>query len=170
MNKFFFYGTLRSIPILETVIGHKSDYLELIPSFAPRSELRLVINESFPVIVFNDNYAGVRGTLVKGLNGDDINRILFFEDVEFTPQQLDLEVNGEIEQSSYFSQKGVRPSDKSWLFDEWRQKDERLSIVTTELWMELYGKYSAEEANLYWNEVKQEALKKFQSQERAYLA
>ena len=78
MNKFFFYGTLRSIPILETVIGHKSDYLEFIPSFAPRSELRLVVNESFPVIVFNDSYEGVHGTLVKGLNGEDINRILFF--------------------------------------------------------------------------------------------
>ena len=87
MNKFFFYGTLRSIPILETVIGHKSDYLEFIPAFAPRSELRLVINETFPVIVFNHNYAGVQGTLVKGLNGEDINRILFFEDVEFTPRR-----------------------------------------------------------------------------------
>lgn len=112
MNKFFFYGTLRSIPILETVIGHKSGYLEFIPAFAPRSELRLVIDETFPVIVFNDSYAGVQGTLVKGLNGEDINRILFFEDVEFTPQQLDLEVNGEIEQASYFSQQRVRPSEE----------------------------------------------------------
>ena len=164
MNKFFFYGTLRSIPILEAVIGHKSDYLEFIPAFAPRSELRLVINETFPVIVFNDSYAGVHGTLVKGLNGEDINRILFFEDVEFTPQQLDLEINGEIEQASYFSQQGVRPSDDPWSFDEWQQKDERLSVITAELWMELYGKYSAEEADRYWNDVKQAALKKYQSE------
>ncbi len=164
MNKFFFYGTLRSISILETVIGHKSDYLEFIPSFAPRSELRLVINESFPVIVFNDSYEGVHGTLVKGLNGEDINRILFFEDVEFTPQQLDIEINGKMEQASYFSQQGVRPSDDLWSFDEWQQKDERLSVVTAELWMELYGKYSAEEADCYWNDVKQAALKKYQSE------
>ena len=164
MNKFFFYGTLRSIFILETVIGHKSDYLEFIPAFAPRSELRLVINESFPVIVFNDNYAGVRGTLVKGLNGEDINRILFFEDVEFTPQQLELEVDGEIEQANYFSQQGVRPSDDPWSFDEWQHKDELLSAVTAELWMELYGKYSAEEADRYWNDVKQTALEKYQSE------
>ena len=164
MNKFFFYGTLRSISILETVIGHKSDYLDFIPAFAPRSELRLVINESFPVIVFNDSYEGVHGTLVKGLNGEDINRILFFEDVEFTPQQLDLVVDGEIEHASFFSQQGVRPSDDPWSFDEWQQKGERLSLVTAELWMELYGKYSAEEADRYWNEVKQAALKKFQSE------
>ena len=75
---------------------------------------------------------------MKGLNGEDINRILFFEDVEFTPQQLDLEINGEIEQASYFSQQGVRPSDDPWSFDEWQQKDERLSVITAELWMELY--------------------------------
>ena len=164
MNKFFFYGTLRSITILETVIGHKSDYLDFTTAFAPRSELRLVINESFPVIVFNDSYAGVQGTLVKGLNGEDINRILFFEDVEFTPQQLDLEVDGEIEQSSYFSQQGVRPSEKNWSYDEWQRKDERLSVITAELWMELYRKYSAKEAERYWTDVKLAALKKFQSE------
>ena len=124
----------------------------------------MVINESFPVIVFNDSYEGVHGTLVKGLNGEDINRILFFEDVEFTPQQLDIEIKGEIEQASYFSQQGVRPSDDPWSFDEWQQKDERLSVVTAELWMELYGKYSAEEADRYWNDVKQAALKKYQSE------
>ncbi|MDA8668406.1 gamma-glutamylcyclotransferase [Alphaproteobacteria bacterium] len=164
LNNFFFYGTLRSTPILETVIGHQSDYLEFTPAFAPRSELRLVVNESFPVIVFNDRYPGVHGTLVKGLNGEDINRILFFEDVEFTPQQISLEVNGQTEQASYFSQQGVRPSDEPWSFEEWQKKDERLSVVTAELWMELYGKYSAEEADRYWNDVKQAALKKFQSQ------
>ena len=164
LNNFFFYGTLRSTPILETVIGHQSDYLEFTPAFAPRSELRLVVNESFPVIVFDDRYAGVHGTLVKGLNGEDINRILFFEDVEFTPLQTSLEVNGQIEQASYFSQQGVRPSDEPWSFEEWQKKDERLSVVTAELWMELYGKYSAEEADRYWNDVKQAALKKFQSQ------
>ena len=63
--------------------------------------------------------------------------VFFFEDVEFTPQQLDLEINGEIEQASYFSQQGVRPSDEPWSFDEWQQKDERLSVITAELWMEL---------------------------------
>ncbi len=163
MNKYFFYGTLRSIPILETVIGHKSDYLEFISAFVPRSELRFVINESFPIIVFNDNYAGVHGTLVKGLNDEDINRILFFEDVEFTPQLLDLKVNGKIEQVAYFAQQGVRPSNETWSYNEWQQKDEHLSIVTAKLWMELYGKYSAEEANHYWNDVKHAALEKFQS-------
>jgi len=29
--------------------------------------------------------------------------------------------------------------------------------------MELYGKYSAQEADYYWNDVKKAALKKFQS-------
>ena len=164
MKNFFFYGTLRSIPILETVIGHQSNYLEFTPAFAPKSELRLVLNETFPVIVFHDSYAGVHGTLVKGLNGEDINRILFFEDVEFTPQQLNLEVKGEIEQASYFSQQNVRPSEEPWSFDEWQPKNERLSVITAKLWMELYGKYSAEEADRYWNDIKQAALKKFQSQ------
>ena len=164
MNHYFFYGTLRSLPILETVIGRSSSDLIFQDAFVPHSELRIVINESFPVIIFDPQYKGVKGTLVTGLNNEDISRILFFEDVEFTPQQISLEVNGQIEQASYFSQQGVRPSDEPWSFEEWQKKDERLSVVTAELWMELYGKYSAEEADRYWNDVKQAALKKFQSQ------
>ena len=164
MHKFFFYGSLRSLRVLKAVIGDQTDHLTFHAVFAPKSSLKKVVNENFPVITFDNQYPGVHGTLVKGLKEEDIARILFFEDVEFTPQQLNLEVKGEIEQASYFSQQNVRPSEEPWSFDEWQPKNERLSVITAELWMELYGKYSAEEADRYWNDVKQAALKKFQSQ------
>ena len=163
MDQFFFYGTLRSIPILETVIGRTSSDLIFQKALVPQCELRLVINESFPVIVFNPQYPGVEGTLVKGLNSEDISRILFFEDVEFTPQLLFAQVGDKVFKAKYFSQQGVKPSLNSWSFKEWQKKDEKLSIITTELWMELYGKYTAEEADKYWNKVKEKALIKFQS-------
>ena len=67
MNNYFFYGTLRSIAILEKVIGGKTDHLKITKAFAPKSELRLVINENFPVIIFGENYSGVEGIVVKGL-------------------------------------------------------------------------------------------------------
>ena len=163
MDQFFFYGTLRSIPILETVIGRTSSDLIFQKALVPQSELRLVINESFPVIVFNPQYQGVEGTLVKGLNSEDISRILFFEDVEFKPQLLSAQVGDKVFKAKYFSQQGVKPSPNSWSFEEWQKKDEKLSIITAELWMELYGKYTAEEADNYWNKVKEKALIKFQS-------
>ena len=47
MNNYFFYGTLRSIAILEKVIGGKTDHLKITKAFAPKSELRLVVNENF---------------------------------------------------------------------------------------------------------------------------
>ena len=93
-----------------------------------------------------------------------ISRILFFEDVEFTPQLLTLEIDGKKEKVKYFSQKGVKPSDKYWSFEEWRQFDEKLSVITAELWMELYGKFTAEEANQYWNDIKKKAIQIYQSQ------
>ena len=65
MNNYFFYGTLRSISILEKVIGGKTDHLK-ITSFCTKSELRLVVNENFPVIIFGENYSGVEGIVVKG--------------------------------------------------------------------------------------------------------
>ena len=57
MNNYFFYGTLRSIAILEKVIGGKTDHLKITKAFAPKSELRLVINENFPVIMSENFFA-----------------------------------------------------------------------------------------------------------------
>ena len=39
MGNYFFYGTLRSISVLEKVIGKTSNHLDIIPAFAPKSEL-----------------------------------------------------------------------------------------------------------------------------------
>ena len=41
---------------------------------------------------------------------------------------------------------------------------EDLFVITAEIWMDLYGKYTAEEADQYWEEVKKQALEKYQSQ------
>ena len=79
MNQFLFYGTLRSRAVLEKVIARSSKNLELLPIFVPNSELRLVVNETFPVIVFSHNYKGVEGTLVRGMKPEDISRILYIE-------------------------------------------------------------------------------------------
>ncbi len=164
MSNFFFYGSLRSLRVLQAVIGNQTDHLSFHSAFAPKSSLRTVINENFPVITFDDQYEGVNGTLVKGLQEEDILRILFFEDVEFTPQKLMVELNGEVEEASYFSEQKVKPSNTPWVYEDWKQDYEDLSVITAEIWMELYGKYSAEEADQYWEDVKKQALEKFQSQ------
>ena len=165
MGNYFFYGTLRSISVLEKVIGKTSNHLDIIPAFAPKSELRLVIDENFPVIIFGDNYMGVDGILVSGLTDDDIARIRFFEDVEFAPKIMSVETDGKHLEAKYFSQKGGEPSMNPWIYDEWKEKDEALTLVTTELWMQLYGKYTAEEADQYWNDVKKQAYHQYHSQQ-----
>ena len=163
MDYFFFYGTLRSLPVLEAVIGRSSSDLIFQDAFVTHSELRIVINESFPVIIFDPQYKGVKGTLVTGLNNEDISRILFFEDVEFTPQKLVARADGRKVEAKYFSQKCVKPSGESWSFEKWKNTDEELSILTAELWMNLYGKYTAEEADQYWVDIKNKAILQFQS-------
>jgi len=165
MHNYFFYGTLRSISILEKVIGNKTDHLEINPAFAPKSALRLVINENFPVIVFDDSYSGVEGIVVKGLKEQDIARIRFFEDVEFSPKKMVVEISGIQEEVNYFSQKGVEPSLDTWFYDKWKEKEEALTLLTTDLWMQLYGKYTAEEADQYWNDVKKQAYHQYQFQQ-----
>ncbi len=165
MNNYFFYGTLRSISILEKVIGDKTDHLEITPAFVSKSELRLAINESFPVIIFGENYSGVEGILVKGLREEDIARIRFFEDVEFSAKTMTIDIGETQEEVNYFSQKGVEPSLDPWIYDEWKEKEEALSLVTADLWMQLYGKYTAEEADQYWNDVKKHAYHQYLSQQ-----
>ena len=164
MHKFFFYGSLRSLRVLKAVIGDQTDHLTFHAAFAPKSSLKKVVNENFPVITFDNQYPGVHGTLVKGLNEEDIARILFFEDVEFTPQTLIVELEGMTEEVSYFSEQKVKPSNTPWIYEEWKKDFEDLFVITAEIWMDLYGKYTAEEADQYWEEVKKQALEKYQSQ------
>ena len=109
MNNYFFYGTLRSISILEKVIGGKTDHLKIIPAFAPKSELRLVVNENFPVIIFGENYSGVEGIVVKGLREEDIARIRFFEDVEFSPKTMIIDIGEFKKRSIIFHKKELIP-------------------------------------------------------------
>ena len=52
-----------------------------------------------------------------------------------------------------------------WFYEEWKEQDEALTLVTTELWMQLYGKYTAEEADQYWNDVKKQAYHMYHSQQ-----
>ena len=109
MNNYFFYGTLRSIAILEKVIGGKTDHLKITPAFAPKSELRLVVNENFPVIIFGENYSGVEGIVVKGLREEDIARIRFFEDVEFSPKTMIIDIGEFKKRSIIFHKKELIP-------------------------------------------------------------
>ena len=102
---------------------------------------------------------------MKGLTDDDIARIRFFEDVEFAPKIMSVETDGKHLEAKYFSQKGVKPSIDPWFYEEWKDKDEALTLVTTELWMQLYGKYTAEEADQYWNDVKKQAYHQYHSQQ-----
>ncbi len=81
--------------------------------------------------------------------------------MEFTPQKLLVRVGQKNIQANYFSQQGVRPSDDPWSFEEWKKKEEKLSTITAKLWMELYEKYTAVEAEQFWSDIKKKAISKF---------
>ena len=98
---------------------------------------------------------------MQGVNVEALSIILIFEYFEFTPQKLLERVGQKNIQAKYFSQHGVRPSYDPWSFEEWKKKDEKLSTITAKLWMDLYLKYTAVEAEQFWSEIKTKAISKF---------
>ncbi|WP_323782825.1 gamma-glutamylcyclotransferase [Thalassovita sp.] len=80
MTDIFVYGTLRHMPLLETVLGRGADHLTLIRARLPGYRARLVEGQAFPLIFAAEGEAA-EGLLLRGLNAADLERLDFYEKV-----------------------------------------------------------------------------------------
>ncbi|MYM53802.1 NUDIX domain-containing protein [Thalassovita mangrovi] len=80
MNAVFVYGTLRHLPLLESVLGHAVPDLRRIPAKLPDHRVCLVRGQAFPMI-FNAPGDAAEGLLLHGLSAADVARLDFYEQV-----------------------------------------------------------------------------------------
>lgn len=80
MTAVFVYGTLRHVPLLETVLGHGADGLGLGAARLPGWRVCTARGQAFPMIFAADDSAA-DGILVQGLGEDDLARLDFYERV-----------------------------------------------------------------------------------------
>ena len=83
--RFFFFGSLRDHDVLEVVIGRSFPHRAFPAAQLPAHRLERMAKETFPLLVAAPG-SRAPGVVVEGLEAADIERIHFFESVEYEPR------------------------------------------------------------------------------------
>jgi hypothetical protein len=150
--RFFFFGLLRDTEVLELVTGRPWDADGFTSARLPGARAVRLRGETFPIVVAAPN-AGVPGVIVEGLTESDLDRIRFFESVEYAAStvEVELQAGGRIEAQAFAATFRAVHDEEPWSFEDWCLRDKARALREAELWMALYGYLSAEAADRRWD-------------------
>jgi hypothetical protein len=150
--RFFFFGLLRDADVLELAIGRPWTAERFTDARLGGARLVRLRGEIFPMLAPATG-VWVPGVLAEGLTGSDLDRIRFYESVEYEPSLVEVEVaGGDLVEARAFATTGRAAHDEEpWSFEDWSLRDKARSLREAELWMALYGFLSAEEADRRWD-------------------
>ncbi len=152
--RFFFFGLLRDADVLELVTGRPWTAERFTVARLAGARLVRLRGETFPMLVAATG-VWVSGVLAEGLTGSDLDRIRFYESVEYEPSLIEVQVEaagGEsVEARAFATTRRAAHDEEAWSFEDWSLRDKAHSLREAELWMALYGYLSAEEADRRWD-------------------
>lgn len=152
--RFFFFGTLRDREILEAVIGRPFPGPPFPPARLPGHRLERMARETFPLLIAAQG-ATAPGVVVEGLVAPDVERIRFFESVEYEPQAhaVEPEAGGRLDCLVFAATAAAGLTGEAWSYEEWLPLHKAKELREARLWMAFHGHVSAEEADRLWNEA-----------------
>jgi hypothetical protein len=150
--QFFFFGLLRDADVLGLATGRPWTANRFTDAKLAGARLVQLRGETFPMLVPASG-DWVPGVLVGGLTEADLDRIRFYESVEYEPSLVEVEIAGGdlVEAHAFATTQRAVHDEKPWFFEDWRLRDKAHSLREAELWMALYGHLSAEEADRRWD-------------------
>ncbi|MEM1075645.1 MAG: NUDIX domain-containing protein [Pseudomonadota bacterium] len=142
MTPLFLFGTLRHLPLLETVIG-PTDHLGVTPANAPGFAVDAVADGPFPSIRTASQHAAP-GLLLSGLTEGDRARLDYYEGTfDYRLAPLTLEDGSKAE--AYFPQGQDLTVIGPWLLEDWEADWAELSVLSAKEVMSYYGTRAPEE-------------------------
>ena len=151
-----FFGSLRSVKLLEVVISKKIIPRDFEEARIINSKLFRVKNENFPYLIKTKSKKDiVNCVVIKNLNDLDFNKIKFYESVEYTLDEIKVEINNSIQKYNYFKFIKKNITNEEWIYEEWQRKFEESNCKAAFLWMKLYDKYKKNpgEAEKFWPDM-----------------
>lgn len=164
--RFFFFGTLMDRDVLDVVVerppvGGAATGLVAGAAVHARQPAWLegyrrftVLRETFPMVVAAPDHR-LEGVVVEGLSRADIDRILFFESIEYAPSNIDVSLaDGSLLSAQCFlTNDGVGHNGDAWDYERWLGEHKADCLRETRLWMALYGHLDCHEADRLWDEA-----------------
>lgn len=147
----FSFGTLMDADLLPLVCGQALDTLSLESAIVPGRSRRWVLDDHYPVLVEQKNCT-TQGLIIRGLEQEAFNRIVFFEGDEFNLEPLSVQKKGgDWEWVQYFADTNLKKiSTSEWTLSEWQRTTKVDTLERVVRYMQCYGKMSIAEADAYW--------------------
>lgn len=147
----FSFGTLMDAELLELVCQQSMETLVLEPAKVIDHARRWVIDDHYPVLL-PEKGRDTQGLIIRGLNDESLERIVFFEGEEFTVQLIDvLRENDQSETVKHFADNHRKViSDSDWSMEQWQRTTKPDTMPRVHRYMQCYGRMSAAEADAYW--------------------
>jgi ADP-ribose pyrophosphatase len=121
MTDFFFFGTLRYLPLLQIVLGRKRSKLDTEPASLKGYAVVQIGKEPFPhLAVVPERRA--EGILLRGVSGDEFERLCFYEGgFDFTVREISVQLagGGTTKAHVFFPDTNRAISDTPWSLDNW---------------------------------------------------
>jgi hypothetical protein len=147
----FTFGTLMDTELLQIVCRQPLDSLVLEPAFAVDQARRWVLDDHYPVLIASPG-SRIEGVIIRGLQEEAMNRIVFFEGDEFTLRRMTVELpDCQSEAVNYFAHNQRKPvSEQEWRLAEWQRSTKQDTLSRVERYMRCYGVMTTAEADAYW--------------------
>ncbi|MGF1611898.1 MAG: gamma-glutamylcyclotransferase family protein [Kiloniellales bacterium] len=167
--RFFFFGTLMDRDVLEAVIARPAPAGPFPRAVLPGYRRVKLRGESHPLILPADLAApqalprglAVDGVIVEGLLPSDIDRIMFYESIDYEPRPVrvtPIEQSGAgagpVEAHVFIGSAEAKHDDEPWDYARWLAEDKPAELQEARLWMALYGAIDYAEADRLWEEAR----------------
>jgi len=153
--RFFFFGLLKDRDVLEMVLGRAISEQPFGAARLPGYKVVALRGESYPALA-PDPGSAVDGLLAECLSASDIDRIEFYESVEYETATFEVERpdGARVEARAFVATARAVPHEvQAWRFEDWRARHKARDLRDGALWMKLYGRVSAEEADRLWDKA-----------------
>lgn len=150
----FVFGTMRDRDVLELVLGRALAPERYRAATIEGYRITLVPDERYPTLVKAPGQHA-HGEVVHGLDGTDLDRVLFFESDEYALNPCRVLVEGHTEIEALFCDdlaldpRAVEP----WSLEDWQAEHKKGFLEIARRFMSFYGRGSRDEAEALWLEL-----------------
>lgn len=147
----FSFGTLMDAELLSAVCGQDMAEIVREPATVDDHIALWVVNDHYPVLVPRPG-ARTEGLILRGLNSESLERIIFFEGGEFSVQTIDVRnAAGVFESVQYFEDTELKSiSEQVWKLEDWQRDTKPDTMPRVHRYMQCYGKMGVDEADAFW--------------------
>ncbi len=158
MRDLFFYGTLRSLALLEIVLGRAAERIATGPARLADHAVLWVEGAPYPTIVRRRG-ATAEGLLVRGLTDTDIDRLIFYEggfDYALRPVTVETHA-GPVQAEMFFPPEGQDRPGPDWSLEEWERRWGPTSRRAAEEVMAFFGRLAPQEIARRFPQIRRRA-------------